>query len=75
VAALTDKTMAQVIDNNVEGQPVALIETPGNAPPIDILEIADPPKQMKAEVSFFGEGGVWILRALGNHKNNPECGG
>ena len=29
---------------------VALIETPGNAPPIDILEIVDPPKQMKIEV-------------------------
>lgn len=29
---------------------IALIETPGNAPPIDILEIADPPRQMKIEV-------------------------
>jgi hypothetical protein len=47
--------MAQVVNNGQDGQPVALIETPENAPPIDILEIADPPKQMKMEVSFFGE--------------------
>lgn len=48
--------MAQVLDNNQEGQPVALIETLENAPPIDILEIADPPRQMKIEVSFLVKG-------------------
>lgn len=53
---LIQATMAQVVDNNEGGQSVALIETPGNAPPIDILEIADPPRQMKVEVSFLAGG-------------------
>lgn len=48
----THETMAQVPNDNHNEQPVALIETPGNAPPIDILEIADPPRQMKIEVSI-----------------------
>jgi hypothetical protein len=67
--SMPDTAMAHVVNNvphdgqpGQPGQPVALIETPGNAPPIDILEIADPPRQMKIEVSSLS---FVILSSIG----------
>jgi hypothetical protein len=56
--------MAQVPNDNPNEQPVALIETPGNAPPIDILEIADPPRQMKIEMRMATKTPSEWLRLL-----------